>query len=82
VSDGWNELDALIVSNQKLLAVQLVRKIFDCGLVDAYNLMVIRYDELRTDRPEAFREPHEQYWDGSYTSFAGRYAGDAFAEEP
>jgi hypothetical protein len=82
VSDDWNQFDELIVGNQKLLAVRLVRKIFDCGLVDAYNLMVIRYDELRADRPDAFREPHEEYWDGSYTSFGGRHSGDAFAEEP
>jgi hypothetical protein len=82
VSDDWNELDELIVGNQKLRALQLVKKIFDCGLPDAYNLMVIRYDELRADRPNAFGEPHEAYWDGSSTSFGGRYAADAFAEEP
>jgi hypothetical protein len=62
--------------------VAVGQEIFDCGLPDAYNLMVIRYDELRADRPNAFGEPHEAYWDGSSTSFGGRYAADAFAEEP
>jgi hypothetical protein len=82
VSEDWNRLDELIVGNQKLRALQLVRKIFDCGLTEAYDLMVIRYDELRADRPDAFSERHEAYWDGFSTSFGGRYAADAFTEEP
>jgi hypothetical protein len=81
MSDDWTRLDTFITGNQKLQAVQLIRHIFKCGLQEAHELMVIRYDELRGAHPEDFQECHEDYWRGSYTSWGGTYSKDLFEED-
>lgn len=57
-------LDRLIVTNQKLEAVVLIRKQADCGIPEAMDILVRRYRALREKSPERFSFTHEDYWKG------------------
>jgi len=63
-SDYESDLDRLIVANQKLEAVALIRKKKDCGIPEAMNLLADRYRALREKAPERFTTTEEEYWRG------------------
>ncbi len=59
-----SDLDRLIVANQKLEAVALIRKKKSCGIPEAIDILTHRYRALREESPEQFLITDEEYWRG------------------
>jgi hypothetical protein len=65
--EQWQQIDPLIFACNILGAIQAIRSALGCGIVDAIEVHVERYRELRAEQPERFRCPHEEYWRETYS---------------
>jgi hypothetical protein len=63
----WEMLDPLVFSGEKLEFVMKVREATGAGLKEAQELLVRRYDFLRTSRPTGFSQSHTDYWTGFHS---------------
>lgn len=59
-------LDAMVLANEKLRGIKLVRETLECSLGDAVRYFGVRYGQLR-DEGAAFSVEHEDYWKGFYS---------------
>lgn len=65
--DGWQEIDAAIVADQKLSAIQQIRQQCGCSLREGLQLLAERYARLRKESPERFGCSDQEYWSGFYS---------------
>ena len=60
-------LDTLIFSNQKLEAVQLLRRQRGLSLAEATEALTARYRQLRASFPSRFTCDDGEYWKGFHS---------------
>jgi hypothetical protein len=65
--DRWLAIDANIVANMKLPAIQAIRALAGCNLSEALGIFHERYAKLRAEAPERFVCPDREYWEGFYS---------------
>lgn len=67
VDDRWSAVDRLILEGKKIMAIKQLREEYGGGIHEALDMLVRRYDRLRIERPDEFREDHKSYWSGFYS---------------
>lgn len=65
--DGWQEVDALILDNKVMTALQAIIAARGCNLSGALGVLTERYGQLRAARPDDFTVSPEDYWKGFYS---------------
>ncbi|MDX5564149.1 hypothetical protein PYK79_13660 [Streptomyces sp. ID05-04B] len=63
----WSGIDALIMENRRIHAIQAIRTEFGTSLRLAVDLLNERYTRLRRRRPDRFSESADTYWDGFHS---------------
>jgi len=63
----WEELDALILSGEKIHFLKSVCDASGMGLKEAITLLYERYELLRRTRPDEFQCSEAEYWKGFYS---------------
>jgi hypothetical protein len=65
--EQWTEIDARILARNILPALKLIVEQCGIGLGEARDILAIRYQRLRTERPGEFVCTEEEYWRGYYS---------------
>lgn len=60
-------MDDLIVAEKVVRALQAIRTEMDCSISKAIDEFGLRYDRLRSERPDDFTLPHGEYGQNVYT---------------
>jgi hypothetical protein len=69
IPDGqWAAIDADIVANRMLHALEEIRALAGCSLSEALITFYERYARLRAETPERFALSNRDYWKGFYTT--------------
>ena len=62
-----SDIDQLIVANQKMRAIELIRNQSKCDIPEALDILTRRYRELRSTKPHLFRCSDSRFWEGFYS---------------
>ncbi|MES2697708.1 MAG: hypothetical protein V4773_29865 [Verrucomicrobiota bacterium] len=66
-NDTESNLDQLIVANEKMRAIELIRMKSGCSIPEALDILARRYRELRVAAPQLFKRTDEEFWAGFYS---------------
>ncbi|MET7742745.1 hypothetical protein [Streptomyces sp. NPDC005385] len=60
-------VDDDILERRIISAIRTIREALGCTIHEAIDMFVVRYDELRRDRPDDFTVGPEEYGRGFYS---------------
>ncbi|MFE9312667.1 hypothetical protein ACIP4X_06655 [Streptomyces sp. NPDC088817] len=60
-------VDRDILDHRIIFALKTIRETLGCTIPEAIDVFVVRYEELRRDRPGDFSVPPEEYGQGFYS---------------
>ena len=65
--EQWKVVDEDLFAGVKLQALVKIRQFSGSGLSEASETMYARYNKLRAEQPEQFKQSDEEYWQGWYS---------------
>ena len=62
----WHDIDEDIFANRKIVAIKQIAAVAGCGLLEAREMLLVRYNTLRASAPHRFGCNDQDYWGGYY----------------